>query len=178
MRAFYDSAERHLHDGSGVGKGDIDGVIAASDRAIVVDLAKVGFGVKESTVITGFAQSHDSLPLIETQPQGIVVRHGDLVMSEESDKIFGRMTGSVNDAPDILVVDANDRVAAAVAATGAAKFQILFPTLGHDVLKCTSSAQKRKISKKNRKTKRSLAGGAGKRAFRRRRACMRMQYFL
>jgi hypothetical protein len=73
------------------------------------------------------------------------VRHGDLVVGVEANKFFGRLAGAVDDAPDVFVVDADDRVTATVAATGAAKLQIFFPGLGHYLLQSISTIRKGKI---------------------------------
>jgi hypothetical protein len=68
MRALDDPAEPHLYDGAGVGKGHVDGMIAASDRAILIDLAEVGFVVEENAAVSNLAQAHDGVALVETQP--------------------------------------------------------------------------------------------------------------
>ena len=57
-------------------------------------------------------------------------------MGEKTDELKWGFAGSVDDPFDIGVGNANDRVAAAVAATRATKFEIFLPVVGgHSIVK-------------------------------------------
>src|SRR5207253_5897021 len=67
------------------------------------------------------SESHDGFLVVELDPKRIIGGHGDFVMGVKPDEFKRGLAGSVDDSLDIGVGDANDRVAAAVAATGATK---------------------------------------------------------
>ena len=103
---------------------------------MLVDRAAIGFIVEEDTTIVNRTETHDGFRIVKLDPKRIVSRHRDFIMSVKTDEFERRSAGSINDSFNISVGDTNDRVAAAVPATGATKFQILLP-----VLRCHGSPE-------------------------------------
>jgi len=94
-----------------------------------VDGAEIGVVVEKNATILNRTQTHDGLLIVELDPKRIIGGHGNFVMCVKANELEGRLAGSIDDPLDIGVGDANDSVAAAVAATGATKFKILLPVL-------------------------------------------------
>jgi hypothetical protein len=121
--------QRNFFHGAGFGEGYVERMIPAGDRSMFVDGAEIGLVVEKNATILNRTESHHGLLIVELHPKRIVGRHRDLVMGVKADEFKGRLACSVNNPFDVAVGDANDGIAAAVAATGATKFQILLPVL-------------------------------------------------
>lgn len=113
--------ERNFFHRACVGEGYVERMIAAGNRAMLVDGAEISVVVEEDAAILNRTESHNRFLVLKMDPQRIIGRHRDFVMGVKPDEIKWRLAGSVDDSLDIGVGDANDRVAAAVAATGATK---------------------------------------------------------
>jgi hypothetical protein len=127
--ALYNFAERNFFHGASFGEGYVERMISAGNRAMLIDGAEIGVVVEKNTVILNRTESHDGFLVVELDPKRIIGGHGDFVMGVKPDEFKRGLAGSVDDSLDIGVGDANDRVAAAVAATGATKLQVLLPVL-------------------------------------------------
>ena len=121
--------QRNFFHGAGFGEGYVERMVPAGDRSMFVDGAKIGLVVEKNATILNRTESHHGLLIVELHPKRIVDRHRDLVMGVKADEFKGRLACSVNNPFDVAVGDAHDGVAAAIAATGATKFQILLPVL-------------------------------------------------
>ena len=77
------------------------------------------------------AESHNSPPLFELDPTGFALAPFNLAGFVEIDDIFGFLIGVFHNPLDILIRNQNDRLPAAVAATGASEAEEMFPLLSH-----------------------------------------------
>jgi hypothetical protein len=135
VRALDDSTQRNFFHGACIGESYVEGVISTGDRTMLVNGTEISLVVEKKAAILNRPETHDGFLVVELYPERIVGRHRDFVMGVKANELEGRSAGSIDDSLDIGVGDANDGVAAAVAATDATKFQIFLPVLRrHPVL--------------------------------------------
>jgi hypothetical protein len=143
--ALNNFTERNFFNRACIGKRYVEGMISAGDRSMFVDGAEIGVVIEKNATILNRTQTHDGLLIVELDPKRIIGGHGNFVMCVKANELEGRLAGSIDDPLDIGVGDANDSVAAAVAATGAPKFQILLPVLrSHFRLRLAINYEKQK----------------------------------
>jgi len=75
VRAFDDFAQRNFFYRAAIGKGYVEGVIPAGDRAILVDAAKIGLVVEENAPILNRTESHHRFLAPKMHPKRIMGRH-------------------------------------------------------------------------------------------------------
>jgi hypothetical protein len=127
--ALNNFAERNFFHRACIGEGYVEGMIAAGNRAMLIDGAEIGVVVEKNTAIHNRTESHDGFMVVELDPKRIIGGHGDFVMCVKANELEGGLAGSIDDSLDIGIGNANYSVTAAIAATGTPKFQILLPVL-------------------------------------------------
>jgi len=126
---FNDLTQRNFFNRASIGEGYVERMISAGNRPMPIDGAEIGVVVEKNTAILNRTESHDGFSVVELDPKRIIGGHGNFVMCVKTNELEGRLAGSIDDPLDIGVGDANDSVAAAVAATGAPKLQVFLPVL-------------------------------------------------
>jgi hypothetical protein len=129
VEALNNFTQRNFFNCASIRESYVEWMISAGNGAMLVNGTEIGLVVEEDTAILDRTESHNRFLVLELHPKGIIGRHGDFGMGVETDELKWGLACSSDDPLDIAVGDANNRVAAAVAATRATKFQIFLPIL-------------------------------------------------
>lgn len=94
---------------------------------MLVNHAAISRVLQKNAALMAFLESHDTPLFTQSDPGRIVVRHGYLIVAIEPHECPRGFAGAFTNAPNIGVGQANDGIAAAITATGAAKLEIAPP---------------------------------------------------
>ena len=108
-------------------EGDVEGVLAADDGAMLVDGAAVVRREKDAARPPLPAQGHDGPRGAQADLPGAGLGDLDTFFVVKADEVAGVAADPLNDAVDVVVGDQHHGAAAAVAAAGAAKLEVLAP---------------------------------------------------
>jgi len=86
MRAFHNSTQGDSFYRARVGQGNVEWMVPAGNRSVLVDRAKIGLIAEEDAMIVVGTETHNGFRVVKLDPEWIASRHGNFVVSVKTDE--------------------------------------------------------------------------------------------